>query len=642
MARTCIGLHSNFVRESESMFEIREVSADGWNAQDLPAFNDHAESVRAIVLGAGLSKAANPKSPIWSGLIEEIARRNPHVAVVERDPISMATKLSRELSLPHRTALATPFQKTITDILEESNGGSKGIDRKLSEQLKRVIERTRCDVIIDLNYDDVAEKILLQEQLSYYRVVGSQLDVVAPLPLERHLVLWKIHGSIDKPSTIVAALDEYERIYHTNALKEALEKLGSKLMQLVTVGVGLTCDDKLWPALLSERLGIPEPLEIIALWLSEAWEGARAEEALSGWRAAVQVARCTVLSAPCPDSDPASSLANRLSDFAEMLDDVPHRKTDLWVKQSAKDRWKAFDEDYEEALGSGANSEKDVARVMREYGRDYQNLLHSVLTWTSNGPGRRSLASLGEDALNGRSDGNLSGDLAAILDKMEELYRDHVKGGTNLLVACCAQEILCKVLDLVQIMEVGSITLPQPPSGELEVKRNTWTLVGLNPFQVQNLVRYNLLHRFPTKVALPIRYPLWGSPDDKGEPRDSKGGGESLQKEDEWEARVARLYQAGNPAVCLGNRKIRLGWAPPVFPWGFHGGGLSSYRRTKSGTVSQVWHLVEETKKSEEAGEGQICKGGSLRDTDIESFKIAFRGLVRLGEFDDFVQTAPA
>lgn len=619
--------------------EIRPTDSIGrWSKEDLmcvpnfrngPPRGNEPGKVRGILLGAGLSRAAakNVELPTWSDLIQRLATALD-VTVVSDDTATAAFQLSRARS-------ALEIQAAVTRELKRSAVDEVEIDEGIAAALQDVIARTRCDLIIDLNYDGVAEKILRKGGLSYYRIVGSQVDVVAPLPFERHLVLWKIHGSIEegKQPTIVLSPRDYEQIYRSNDLEKNLKLVASKLTELVTIGVGLT-DDEQWRALGSRDL------EIIAVWLSSKWKANEAADELKPWQRVVTARRCTVLSAPIPTQKGDFGLAERLHELADSLDpvDMPVRRVPV-VKPSVFSEWHQFDQEYGAAVDLPYPESQDtVSRVIGKYERAYNNLLQTLTTWTGSGPGRRSLAAIGSDCLRGPMDElrseRVAADLASILRNAHEIYKEY---STKWLVLCCAQELVRMVLDLVEILRLGSIDMKTPEVKAPILQRGT-VLVGSNPFSVSDRSRYNALHRFEVKEECRIDYPIYGVT------TQSEGGAGAAQllTEDAWEARMVTLYLKSGPLVRLGEEAIGLDWVPPLYPWGFNSGGLAEYRKRAPGTVTRAWHLVDDRHDHGGRGLHQVCKGGSLRDTDIASFKLSYRGYVRVGELDDFTQHAPA
>lgn len=615
---------------SEVTPEFVYLTADGRWPSNQPSIRpvetnrgDHEARVNVVVLGAGLSKAANADSPLWNQLVAKVAEIL-NIPITGQDPRADAMTVSWRASQRPRPAIGTRFQHTITDYLNTRwNAPDARVDDAVLMAVAQFLRSCHCDVVVDLNYDRVTERMLDAARIPYYRIVGAQVDVHPPLPGQM-VVLWKIHGSIDYPPTIVLSPTDYQRIYEVNELGAELVQLGARAHMVWTIGVGLQ-DDDVWSFLTADA----DNLEIVALSM----ERSDVAAPLDQWMAALGkgVRKVTVLSAALSPEPPGTlrhcveQLNAAMKDAGSQVVPTPDAATNLLVKR--------FDDLFEAA--QRLHFEPAVRAVVDQFAKHHDRLVHFLLT-PPNSSGHRWLPFLknGTEHIDDGHRATIAAELVAILARTREFVEQFGGGWPNrgLLPGSCAQSVVRYVFELLESFEIEHrLLLGEPPPSPMV--RRGGLLVGANPFEAE--VRSSQSHHFSTmqvyhsKNVLPIAYPLVA----RGAiPAPAAA---RLLTEDEWEAAVISLYLSRKPRLEVSGARetFELDWTWPIFPWGFGRNGLGAYRRTSGGTVTQSWHLVE----NKRAG-SQICKGGSLRDRGEKAFMIARRGTVRIGEYDDFVQ----
>lgn len=574
--------------------------------------------VSVVMTGAGLGIAAMPGSPSWGELIRDVAKEL-NVPITGKDTRLDAMTVSWNASRRRATAQPSTFQTEVAECIKRAHKPDS-YDTKLQCEVARFLTTVHCDVVIDLSYDRLVEGILSAAEIPYYRIIGAQLDIHAPLP-EGTIVLWKVHGSVDHPATIVLSPTEYQRIYEVNDLGTELARLGSKAHTVWTVGVGLV-DDDVWSYLTSQA----QDLDIVSFWATPQDASRDAEETLGAWLSVLGdgVSHVTVLNAAF-GKDP-HALRQGLHDFIGKPAQVKrtrHKSVQLEATlETFDDRWRM-------AYLTGTPSA--MSFVVDQFYQEYSDLVHFMLT-RGKSKGHRWLPFLHADSF--PSEAILCDEFNAILGNARDMV-DKYKGkaGKGLLLENCAQTVVRYVFDWLESFKIGHEIVATRPSPTV-IQRDSMLRVGANPFDPDvrsDKSSFNLNHMFTLAAPLKLGAPLVGT--QVGVPVDSSI---DLLTEDEWECAVRMSFAESEPRLDLGAHSIDLNWIPPIFPWGFGRNGLAAYRSRTAGTVTKAWHLVS----NRDAAGRQICKGGSLRDRGERAFMLGRRGLIRIGEFDDFVQRA--
>jgi hypothetical protein len=609
-------------------------------------------TLNALMVGAGLSKAVLSSGPGWKELLVLVAKRLNNEAMpggLENHLLAYAYILNRRRN-PQRSAQATEFQLAVCEILAEQWGSAEALWRERVARLAPVFQKflaaTKCSVIVDLNYDSAVEQLLRAARIPYVRAVGSEFrwtDLVAT----NTLLLWKIHGSVDAPATIVLSPTEYQLVYQVNALGEELQRLGNDLNQLWTVGVGLA-DDDVWSYLCQKK----SEVEVFALWVSQ--PDAPTDDLLPWCEAIVdRIGRATVLRRDLVPSNPAL-LDGCLNDICTLIVDRDGNEPDshgafVYRVRLGTRFWKRvceFEGRYSD-LRAGAGSATQLS-LAGEFTQRYDQLYMFLLSIRGHGVGPRWCPGIEQTTvLDDEQRGVLEQDFAAVVRNANEVCGERACPGSSdtcsVLVASAAQAAVSHVVALADLIGVGararhSFSGLDQGRGR-EVNRLTNVFVGTNPFQAESVLLVNLMHEFqvgPTgyRVPLAVFWPagLAEAAADAREPR-------RLLTEDEWETSVATFYRGLVPGLAFGrksNPSQDVKNVPPLYPWGFRFQDAQLYRNDPRIRVSRIWSLVDGFD-----GKGhQYCKGGGLRDRGPKTFEIGSRGLVRVGEYDDFL--APA
>lgn len=613
--------------------DIVPLQSDGhWpeDRMDLRAVeSEDAGRLSVMMLGAGLSKAANAKSPTWGELVADVAQRMK-IPISGGDVRVDAMALSWRGSRRPSTALETDFQRAVRDSLKGFHTGVTDAD--LMNAVAQLLTRVRCDVIIDLNYDNTAESMLDGNGIPYYRIVGAQMDVHPPLP-EDMVVLWKIHGSLDYPATIVLSPTEYQRKYEFNDLGMELIQIGAQAHTVWTVGVGLQ-DDDVWTFLTANAKG----LEIVALHLDSSAINDRAA-LLQPWTQVLGhgVSKVTVLAATLSDQ-PHGTLRYCVEQINKS---VNARSNGRAANESIATIVRAFDTRFLNARAHGF--EPSTRAIVEEFLDEHNKLVHFLLT-RSHDKGHRWLPFFkdGNVEIDDALRSQVAEELLAILRGTHVFFKKFASGWPNsgLLIGACAQSIVRYVFEWLEAFDIPYRLTLDPVGTNPAVQRGHAILVGANPFDtdVFGAARdtFNPMHVFMRAQRLSLRYPLVARQSaGSAAPRPAVKDG-PLLTEDEWEAAVISLFLERNPRLELDGREpFLLDWTWPVFPWGFGRKSIGSFRAISGGTVTQSWHVVSDRLRDGR----QICKGGSLRDRGETVFMVARRGSIRIGEYDDFVQS---
>jgi hypothetical protein len=607
------------------------------------------DPTNVVLIGAGLASAVvSPEGLDWEALVDRVQKR------LEEDPnfpkdAAPGDKNLRALRLSRacprrRDALPSSFQRAVQKVVQESRAPSKQeMLTKYQDALARFLDRTGCNVILDLNYDPLVETLLKAADLPFLKMVGSEFHWDGPC-FGGGLLLWKVHGDVGLPATITLSPTEYSRTYETNALGSALEALGGDATTIWSIGVGLT-DDEVWYHLCSPRCkanilpilttkGTSQALPVAdhhVKWLAHVTQAASPIVKI-GHQNFVETRLYETLTriAGCiPEAMPSRDLRRF------------HRELPGYLVDKAAE----FDEIYLPVQAKGDN-EKTLA-VVKLFQAEFDAVRSFLLSQRiEKRMGSRWLESIRPRPIEGKPSrheilgtdekSDFLDDIRSILEAAEELCGEHLKEGRKqgLLVAAASQAAVAYALQVADLLEVDlAIDLKEEPKGHSvgtdnpDEDKPTY-LVGSNPFFVRVPRHHNLMHfaSLDRKFQCKAPFTEW--------PRDDAPAG--LLKEDEWEAAVIDLYRRRKPSFDVKGKPLDVGLrVPPLYPWGFRFSDIRRFRKNTDGAISFCWLLVDDFREKM-----QICKGGSLRDQERRSFLIGGNGLLRVGEFDEFL--APA
>jgi Sir2- and TIR-associating SLOG family/SIR2-like domain len=176
----------------------------------------------AVFIGAGLSRRAG--YPDWRTLLSDIARELGLDIGLEYDLAAVA-----QYSLNRATGKRTKLTKLIVDHFPP---------RGDSPEPFRIVARLPVRHVWTTNYDTLAEVAWAHERkLLDVKSRNDDLSVDKPWA---HAILYKMHGSVDHPSEVVIAKDDYELYRRTRAgfLQVLTGQLVSK--QMLFLGFSFT------------------------------------------------------------------------------------------------------------------------------------------------------------------------------------------------------------------------------------------------------------------------------------------------------------------------------------------------------------------------------------------------------------------
>lgn len=513
--------------------------------------------------------------------------------------------------------------------------------RDLCERFRGFMEAVDAGVIIDLNYDTAVELLLEAGQRRYLRAIGSDVHWVGPVSASDCL-LWKVHGSIDRPATIVLSPTEYHRTYETNALGAQLEALGQRLESVWTVGVGLE-DDDIWASLCGAR----SHFSISALWLGRSEADGRPPDVREKTRPWADLTTAggrevTVVHGILGETTLVECLDSMARVVVSCTATPPRQGKRRSISQYLLERCRRFDEDY--LMRCEQSDPGTLMALVASHRRDFDALREYLLSCTASGLGRRWCPSVDGSNLDGTDPITLAKDFHAVVCVAAELCEEFIsaRNREGVLVAAAAQAAVGYVVQLSELLALDVEMDFEEWPDTARLGRGQSFLVGENPFFVRlnELDRSNFMHFFSTSKDLTVGSPIVGCSSEHG-----LSLGDRLLEEDEWEAAVTHVYVRSRPKLSFRATKdsepvvvdvAKLVHVPPMFPWGFRLSDARWFRQRTTGRVSKRWHLVGTYLPHGR----QVCKGGGLRDRGRRAFRLGSRGIVVIGEHDDFIEPA--
>lgn len=574
------------------------------------------DGLAGLMVGAGLSCAMYSNTMSWTTLVAKVGNllEGAPEGSDPRDPRVIALELSWKHARNARGPASSAFQSAVVEVLQSvSLGAPSG---EVSEAFIRLLRTLRIAMILDLNYDSTVENLLRQGGIPYRRAVGSE-GAPAPYPLDSDtLLLWKVHGSIDAPATIVLSPTEYQRLYETNDVAELLRRCGASLESLWTVGIGLL-DDDVWASLAAG----PRPSSIQCIWLDD-----RSDDHLKSWRRLVDRGSRSVVVVKAARSQSLSQVLNSVCDYLGVPSEPrPRARTRPQVEK----RWKTFDTKYADALRVGADVA--VAAVAEEYRSDYLAIVDHLLCQSRKGLGPRWFPSLTPEPWLAAA---LGADVCEVVRRAQDLVRENVRlDGEDMrgvLVAAAAQGAIASALELAALHGIQVKTHWEEVPERIHVPKGARLVVGTSPFD-ENAKRVSWLRcvRLAQDVSADFSFLA------------VSGKGAGLLSEDEWEAAVSYRFLRSKPSIRVEDEEVLLlgdflELCPPLYSWGFFFSDLPKFRAQFSTTsLTRYWQLVQDF-----SGQFQLCKGGGARDRSPRVFLLGARGQLRAGEYDEFVRWA--
>lgn len=594
----------------------------------------------ALMTGAGLASAFKKGSPSWQGLLAQVRKEMKAEGPASPDVMAEALRLSRRSSR-RRDARATDFQAKCAKVLAR-HWPSLGTKREktlvrqneaLVKAFGALVRRLGCDVIIDLNYDPTVEILLRAAEIPYVKATGSEVHWTGPLAAGA-VLLWKIHGSLSAPSTIVLSPSEYQRMYEVNALGSELVELGKTIDALVTVGVGLQ-DDDVWAYL----RGGTNQFAVVALLLTNKMKVPLPPTFREWWRLVSQT------KAPGPlrvlRGDYTKAPLNVWLDELRTNILPAHRTAsngDVGLSSHVLRRISEFDRQYERLLASAPRA--SLLALVNDFKSDFEGLRVYLMSFGKRpGFGPRWCPDIVPHRRLGDVERRrLAEGLCEVVKRAIELCSHERQDATRYLVLAAAQAAIVYIVELSELLGLGPTVRLGNPASNLSLPAKSTFLVGSNPFFVRDPMQDNLLHRFHAPRKLLVKWPFTGV----RQPATAKTRQAippELLSEDEWEAINIMVYNARQPQLTFscspGLPPLDLHGVPPLYPWGFRLLDVHGFREQSSGSVSRMWHLTASL-----LGDNQICKGGGLRDRGRKAFRLGGRGRIRVGEYDEFLEPA--
>jgi hypothetical protein len=169
------------------------------------------------LVGAGFSKQAGNAFPSWGELLDQMvdsALNSGHMSVTERDEIKKL--LARGQYLMAAEALRKYIPPDEFETILESNFSPPGVK---PAEVHKAIFRLRPPIILTTNYDRLLEDAYAAEYSQAAKVVTYRDTATAQRFLQSNRLpdrplIFKIHGSIDDPSSIILSERDYRELIY--------------------------------------------------------------------------------------------------------------------------------------------------------------------------------------------------------------------------------------------------------------------------------------------------------------------------------------------------------------------------------------------------------------------------------------------
>lgn len=587
-----------------------------------------------LLVGAGLTCAATGQAIGWRDLLSLVAADLGEPTTTDLpEGADHGAIMTRAYALSHKHKLrgndGSNFQETVARIVRaKTRERQEDAFNKLGSSLGRFLLKSRCELIIDLNYDNVLTNLLEREGIAYRKIVGATSYGGAFRPgLQSSVVVWKVHGDVMYPGTIVLSPLDYQRLYETHAVNETLRAVSAFAQTIWTLGLGLTLDD-IWLELAAPHRRSDTPIQHVrAIWMARDPDVSY-RSALESWRS---VHRENVDVVVFGRDYRHSSLAAVLDAFIDELPSPPS----LFVSHLTvtKNQLDDLDQRIDDAVDrDDSHALLAIASEFRPfYDALYLDLLHL------DARGRVAAGWLPSIVEQGETDPKeVCKNVARTFQTLSELLSTCSDGG-GLLLRCVAQAVVADLLDLLEVCGVVVSTLfHDAPRPELQVRVRDLIYVGSNPFDREFAslcaqLKTNPMHRFRVdrRQVLPL--------DCASTPIEQL----CSFTEDQFEALVVKQaqYLAQELQFSVGGEMVekftlaRLEAIPPLYAWGFHWGSLAKFRAEFPNTyITRKWFPVDTRHRRP-----YIVKGGSMRSWTRREFAVAFRGHSHPMDSDPFV-----
>ena len=197
-----------------------------------------------LFVGSGLSQRYL-KSPTWSGLLEKISEEleidksllerwtsDNYEEIAERLEAICFTTLKKE-SLVESDDIRRPFRELIAQILNEYTVDNSEYEKEIS-----ILGGIDYQKLITTNYDSLLEKSVFNIENEEIYIHNDDLFSSET----KNKKLYKIHGSIDKPSSMIITKSDYDQFFEKS--KYIYSKLLTIFVESPIIFLGYSLSDR--------------------------------------------------------------------------------------------------------------------------------------------------------------------------------------------------------------------------------------------------------------------------------------------------------------------------------------------------------------------------------------------------------------
>lgn len=196
--------------------------------QDFISFVKKRKSAPFLFLGSGFTKHYLD-TPTWKELLEKFSNGpiNMYRSLLDTDDLSViASKIAEEKTNDYWKAIKDNPSSDESKYIREVQGKNdylkilisnylseitdKGVPEKYKEELD-YLSKLNIDGVITTNWDNLAEMVF-----SKFKVFTGQEDLIFSETFNIGEI-YKIHGSVDKPKSLILTSEDYQNFNSKNA-----------------------------------------------------------------------------------------------------------------------------------------------------------------------------------------------------------------------------------------------------------------------------------------------------------------------------------------------------------------------------------------------------------------------------------------